>query len=158
MIDVDRLKAEHDEITQMATALRTILNEPVAPQLGELFELRAKLTDSLIKHLKTEDWILYPVLLQSHDLKVATTASELQAQGGSFSADYAQHCHRWTAETIKEDWPAYQSASLFLLDRLENRIDREETELYPLVGDRIGPDTVVKAAVTQFMPRRAQRR
>ena len=154
MIDVDRLHAEHEEIMEMAAALRVVLSEPVAPALGELFELRAKLTDSLIKHLKAEDWILYPVLLQSDDSDIAEIARQLQNQGGSFSADYAQHCHRWNTITIMEDWRTYQSESLRLLDRLEHRIDREETELYPLVGE-IGPETVVQKPVTQLVERHA---
>lgn len=142
MIDVAKLQAEHREIMQVANQLARLFEQSSAPSVVQLYELRTQLTSHLTKHLKTEDWILYPALLKSRDQKTVRTAQRLKDRVGGFSEIYAQHCSRWHPVSIALEWDLYREASLKLLEVLRDRIEGEERELFPLVDAGVTTETL----------------
>lgn len=133
MTDLTKLRGEHSEIQSIIRKLRYLTSQPSPPPQLHLFALRYELSSALIAHLKTEDWILYPQLMASADPHVAATAREFSEEMGGLAQAYREHCRSWSANAIAADWAGYCSASRGLIDALNNRITRENRELYPLL-------------------------
>ena len=107
--------------------------QPNAPPQLPLFILRRKLASTLIGHLKTEDWVLYPSLVASADAQIASTARTFSEQMGGLAAAFIGYSDKWNANAIAADWPGYCRESRAILDALTHRIARENRELYPLL-------------------------
>ena len=133
MIDLAKLRGEHARILTILAKLRQLIGKASQPPTLHLFALRHDLSATLIGHLKSEDWVLYPRLLASPDRAVAGSARAFGDEMGGMAAAYNQHCSRWTADAIAADWSGYCRESGTLIDALANRIRRENLELYPLL-------------------------
>lgn len=73
MSDFAKLRQDHADLVKMVRKLTEWIGQPSPPPQLELFELRRQITSTLIGHLKTEDWVLYPRLMKSGDESVAET-------------------------------------------------------------------------------------
>ena len=65
--EMQRLRAEH---AALVTLSRIVLDMTRAPQLlhpAELASARGLLREALVRHLKCEDWVLYPWLVATGD-------------------------------------------------------------------------------------------
>ncbi len=133
MTDLTKLRDEHSEIVKIVGKLRYLISQPSPPPQLHLFALRHELSATLIAHLKTEDWILYPELMASADTRVAAIAREFSEKMGGLARAYRDHCQSWSADAIAADWAGYCSASRGLIDALNSRITRENRDLYPLL-------------------------
>jgi hypothetical protein len=133
MPDLNQLRHEHAELTVIARQLSKMLSLDAPPPAQELHEVRMKLTSALIRHLKTEDWVLYPRLLRSSDKRVALTARTFSAEMGGLSKDYGDYASRWGANAIEADWDGYRRETSEILGALKVRMVREERDLYPLL-------------------------
>ncbi len=132
MLYIAQLREEHRELMVLARQLSAaIANPEPAPQV-ELFELRRKLSSALIGHLKVEDWALYPVLFEHADPSVAKTARRFSDEMGGLASAFAVYLERWTTMTIQANWSGFCTESADIIEVLTKRIEREETELYPL--------------------------
>jgi hemerythrin-like domain-containing protein len=129
---IGRLQSEHRELMALARRLSAAIAAPQpAPQV-ELFELRRKLASALIAHLKVEDWALYPALFDHHDPAVAEAARRFSDEMGGLASAFAVYSERWTTMTIQANWNGFCTESADIISALIKRIEREETELYPL--------------------------
>lgn len=133
MADLDKLRDEHTVIMRIVERLRFLVNQPKPPPQLHLFTLRHELSATLVGHLKTEDWTVYPMLRASRDPHIASLAQEFSAEMGGLAAAYLDHCEKWNAIAISSDWRGYGRDSGALLDLLTTRISRENHELYPLL-------------------------
>jgi iron-sulfur cluster repair protein YtfE (RIC family) len=133
MPDLNQLRHEHAELTVIARKLSKMLSLDAPPPAQELFEVRMKLTSALIRHLKTEDWVLYPRLLRSSDKRVALTATAFSAEMGGLSKEFAEYSSRWGANAIQDNWEGYRRDTSEILHALKVRMVREERDLYPLL-------------------------
>ena len=133
MADLDKLRDEHTVILGIVERLRYLVGQSTPPPQLHLFALRHELSATLIGHLKTEDWVLYPRMLASADPHIASTARAFSDEMGGLGAAYVDHCKTWNADAIAADWVGYSLASRVLLDALTKRISRENWEFYPLL-------------------------
>lgn len=133
MNDLTKLRTEHAELLEVARRLREMIALPSPPAKHDLFEIRRQLAATLIGHLKTEDWVLYPRLLASEDPHIAATARAFSDEMGGLAATFVDYIERWKADTIADDWAGYCRDSGALIDALTKRIGRENRELYPLL-------------------------
>jgi hypothetical protein len=133
MADLDKLRDEHTVILRLVERLRFLVDLPKPPPQLHLFTLRHELSATLVGHLKTEDWALYPLLRASPDPHIASLAREFSAEMGGMAAAYRDHCERWNATAITSDWRGYGRDCRALLTLLTTRISRENHELYPLL-------------------------
>lgn len=132
-VDLNRLRQEHAELTSLARQLSLLVAQSVPPQASKLYELRMRLTSALIRHLKMEDWVLYPSLLQSSNEQVAITARSFSAGMGGLAGDFGDYVKLWDAQAIESDWKGYQRATVAILQSLALRISREDRDLYSLI-------------------------
>ena len=132
MCAIENLQNEHLQLMVLARELYRHLQDNAPPPRLTLFHVRTKLASVLIRHLKTEDWVLYPTMMQSEQRDVRDTAFKLQEQMGSLADAFKQHMECWSALSIENNWDAYKVEAITLLKALERRITLEEADLYPL--------------------------
>ena len=133
MSDLMKLRQDHAELARMFRQLERIIGLQQPPSQLELFELRRSLMQTLIGHLKLEDWALYPRLIDSGDEEIAAAGRHFKEEMGGLAPAFVGYCEKWTANTIAADWPAYCSDTRALLDALLDRLTRENRELLPLL-------------------------
>ncbi|MGH6787109.1 MAG: hemerythrin domain-containing protein [Novosphingobium sp.] len=133
MTNLDKLHAEHADLEAIVARLWLLLGAEGCPNWVELHALRERLVITLTAHLKVEDWVLYPRLIDGSDLAVAAIARAFCDEMGGLAAAFIVYVERWDSPAIEADWPGYRAATAPILKALITRIEREERELYPLV-------------------------
>ena len=133
MSSLAQLRAEHAELVKIVREWEVLIEHETPPPSVELFDVRRRLSGLLISHLKAEDWVLYPPLLESSDPEVARVARNFVDEMGGLAASYSIFMERWDALSIQADWTHYQKEARAISQALGNRIVRENRELYPLV-------------------------
>jgi hypothetical protein len=136
MTDGAKLREDHAELVRITRALGEMIGRPTPPPQLELFDVRRRLSSTLIAHLKSEDWVLYPRLAASSDPEIAATGRAFNEEMGGLAAAFTAYVHNWSAAEIEADWPGYCAETRGIIDALMNRITRENRELLPLL-DRI---------------------
>ena len=129
--EMQRLRAEHAALDTLSRFLMTLVAEPDPPRATELASVRGMFRDTLVRHLKCEDWALYPRLKASGDPELARLAREFIFEMGHIADEFAAYDARWSAERVAADWPGFCAETEAVLDAIAMRIEREEDELYP---------------------------
>ncbi|WP_283420175.1 hemerythrin domain-containing protein [Sphingopyxis sp. Geo48] len=130
--EIERLRAEHAAIETLSRFLLALVAAPHPPRPTELAAVRGMLRDTLVRHLKCEDWALYPRMQSSGDAEVMRIARIFVDEMGHIAGDFAAYDARWTPEAVEADWDAFRGETIGILDALGMRIEREEQQLYPL--------------------------
>jgi hemerythrin-like domain-containing protein len=133
MSNLAALRQEHAELVEMVRELGAVVARPAPPPQTDLFEIRRKLTSILIAHLKAEDWVLYPRLLNSSDPEMSRVARAFCEEMGGLANAYSAYAEKWGANAIQHDWAGYCNESRGIIGALTHRITRENRELYPLL-------------------------
>jgi len=132
MVTIQHLRQEHAQLERIANRLAECISRFAPPPAAELFALRKELNATLIRHLKAEDWILYPMLLTSDDPVTAAIARAFMDEMGGLAAAFLAYADKWSASAIERDWEGYCSESQGIIEALTKRIIRENRDLYPL--------------------------
>lgn len=130
--EMRRLRAEHAALVTLSQILMDLVRAPEPPRPTELMSVRGMLRDTLVRHLKCEDWVLYPRLRTSGDPEVVGLASEFVHEMGHIAEDFGAYDSRWTADRIAGDWAGFCRETEVVLDVLGMRIEREDRDLYPI--------------------------
>lgn len=135
MTDLQKLREEHASLAVIGAELSRVVARDAPPASQDLYRLRMELASGLIRHLKTEDWILYPALLNSTDERIALIARAFSASMGGLASEFKDYSELWGANAIRKDWQGYQRETEKILRALTLRMAREERDLYPLLDD-----------------------
>jgi hypothetical protein len=65
MSNLASLREEHAQLIAIIRRLGALIAKDSPPPSTELAALRRELSSTLIRHLKAEDWILYPKLFDN---------------------------------------------------------------------------------------------
>ncbi|WP_294390893.1 hemerythrin domain-containing protein [uncultured Sphingomonas sp.] len=130
-----RLLAEHTQLRDLAATLGGMLAASEPPSDGTLTDTRWSMARLMLRHLPVEDRHVFR-RLEAHDnpavrARMAGFRIDLNALYGA----YQHHGARWTEDTVRADWFGYRAATRHLLASLTGMMDREESELYPLLDD-----------------------
>jgi len=93
----------------------------------------SELAGALRVHLAMEDRSLYPALAKHTDATIRGTATRFQKEMGGLSDALQDYSQRWTSTAIAGDWAGFRSETRAIVRALDERIRREERELYPLL-------------------------
>ncbi|MGV7122471.1 MULTISPECIES: hemerythrin domain-containing protein [unclassified Sphingopyxis] len=129
--EIARLRAEHAALVTLSRFLTKLVAAPHPPRATELAAVRGMLRDTLIRHLKCEDWALYPRLQAKGDPDLIALAETFVHEMGHLAADFAAYDARWTAEGIEARWSDFCAETTDMLSALAMRIEREDRDLYP---------------------------
>jgi hemerythrin-like domain-containing protein len=132
MREIERLRAEHSALVTLSGFLMDMVALPTPPRSTELASVRGMLRDTLTRHLKCEDWALYPKLQSRGDPGLSRLAKEFVDEMGHIAGDFIAYDTRWTPDTIAADWAGFCAETTGILDALAMRIEREEQDLYPV--------------------------
>lgn len=130
-----QLMTDHVELLDICQLLEGSITGDTPPPSVDLFGVRGRLTAKLIAHLKAEDWLLYPRLLESGDARVASTAQAFVEEMGGLAAAFNTYVESWDAFRIEREWAAYKAETAGIIAALRCRINRENRELYPLIEE-----------------------
>lgn len=137
MATLDLLKDQHHELLDIASALSLHLQiDRIAEMPDAVHELLLNLAGRLRVHLAMEDRGLYPLLLETRDETVKRLAREFIDDIGGLSARSRKYMLRWSVPRLISEHPRdFARETRELLQELSLRIEREETELYPLLKE-----------------------
>lgn len=146
--EMQRLRAEHAALVTLSRIILDMTSVPHPDRLAELATARGKLRDTLVRHLKCEDWVLYPRLKASGDPDLIRITREFELEMGDLAADFVAYDDQWTSERVAGDWSGFCRETMIVFDMLAMRVEREERELYPLADNLLGGRLVTGTAVT----------
>jgi hemerythrin-like domain-containing protein len=130
--EMQRLRAEHAALATLSRFLLALVAGPDLPRATELASVRGMFRETLVRHLKCEDWALYPRLKASGDPQLAELAREFILEMGHIADEFIAYDARWPGERVAVDWTGFCAETEAVLDAIAMRIEREERELYPV--------------------------
>lgn len=134
MLRADRLILEHLELAAIAADLvRHAEARPIDP--AAIATARWSLSRQLLAHLATEDRLLYPMLRRSPDPATAALAARFAAELGGLADAFKDYIRHWTPERMARDPDGFERDTRALSAQLDERIRREEAELYRHIPD-----------------------
>ena len=138
MRKTDSLRQQHTAILDVVAEFRGLLDpDKVVDNIPDIMGVMIGLSGKLKAHLTKENNELYPELLACGDPKLAETAGRFQSEMGSLSAAFETYMETWRSIMAIEDDPdGFIKVSEEILDALNDRINRENRELYTL-ADRL---------------------
>ena len=130
--EMQRLRAEHAALVTMSRIILDMVRAPHPPPAAELATARGQLRENLVRHLKCEDWILYPRLMATGDQELMRITRDFEIEMGDLAGDFIAYDDKWTSERVAADWTDFCRETVIVFDLLAMRVEREERELYPL--------------------------
>jgi hypothetical protein len=129
------LKRQHKEIQEIIDFLKLNLQEnKVRAEASQLAQNISFLAGKLRIHLLSEDDSLYPRLLGGTDTKAKETAERFFKEMGNLSQVFAEYKVKYNISSrILSNVEAYIKDTKIIVEALENRISREDKELYVLL-------------------------
>lgn len=131
MSELVKIREDHAELIRLIRRLAIFTEQPKAPPQLELFDLRRQLASLLIAHLKLEDWVLYPRLMNCGDPQISDLARVFNDEMGGLAAAFSNYSEHWSASAIGSDWEGYCRDTQVIIGALTDRITRENRELLP---------------------------
>ncbi len=131
---IEMCREQHAHLRSLAAELRALLDpEILAQQAAAARVLLSRLGGTLIVHLAMEDRSLYPSLLSCPDATLRETAQRFRDEMGGIRSEFAELTARWPgASAIAGDASGFASQVRAHLAALDERIRREDDELFPL--------------------------
>ncbi|AYV55293.1 hypothetical protein CH370_15340 [Leptospira kmetyi] len=134
---IGKLKKQHQIVNEYAHQIESEIDK-ANPNIGHLVELLSIFSASLLFHLNVEDMELY-LKMESYTHNSPTLVSLFeQYQKTMFGLkdtllDYASKYS--DPLTIEMNFSVFRDETEEILDHLRSRIDREESEFYPLIEE-----------------------
>lgn len=128
---IDKLLHQHALLRVFSAELLEVLSSDTPCDQNQLAAARWKLVRMFLQHLTTEERVLYRPLHHHHLPEVALTAQSFRIELDRFYERFEEHMGGWTWAKIEADWAGYKLAVRHMVDTLNERMDREEVELFP---------------------------
>ncbi len=145
--EMQRLRAEHAALVTLSRIILAMTEAPHPSDVDKLAVAREQLREALVRHLKCEDWILYPRLMSTGDAALMRITREFEIEMGGLAAEFVAYDEKWTGERVAADWPGFCRDTKIVFDLLAMRVEREERELYPVAETLYASGAAVGAPV-----------
>lgn len=137
--ELKRLRYEHAEMQALADQMRGLLalgHEVATPRLHPLWQHYQR---QLTRHLKCEDWILYPRIQAEMAQNIQQVADAITKNYGHLAEMVERHQQNWDGEADDHGWAVYTAEIVAILALAEERAMREERELFPILACAYAP-------------------
>lgn len=130
-----QFREQHTEMLTIAGEILARLSpQPLSQDAGEVRALLSQLLGKLTVHLAMEDKSLYPHLLEHQDENIKSLSAHYVDEMGNISMSVQEYKTRWPSKTAIERNPSeFIAETKGILTALEQRIKKENNELYKLV-------------------------
>lgn len=131
MEKLNMMKNQHKEISLVINELKKAIEVGDYQSCSKLINA---LAGKLVLHLKYEDEHLYPELQRSNDVAVKNKAELFIKEMGGLASIFNDFKGKYnTKSKIESDLEGFKNLSGEVVKALENRLYREDNELYKLV-------------------------
>lgn len=127
----ERLVAEHDAIERLLVDLERVARAILPDPIGGAVHLRA-LGLALAEHSANEESAVYTRLLDTPDTDTSRAAAEFSRSYAGLASEVACYLGEWTVECMTADWEGFVAATLAIVERIRERIQRETATIYML--------------------------
>lgn len=131
---IEKLYQQHRILRGLAAELLGLVSRDTPCDGRKLADARWRLARMLHQHLAVEERLVYRPLERDRRPEVAILAQSFRRELDDAYARYGQHLDHWTVEAIRSDWTGYRSAVGHLARFYEDRMEREEAQLFPLIN------------------------
>ncbi|MDV6236001.1 hemerythrin domain-containing protein [Leptospira ellisii] len=134
---IPKLKSQHLIVNEYAYQIESEMDKP-NPNIGHLVELLSIFSATLLFHLNLEDMELY-LKMENYTHNSPTLVALFEQYSKHMFGlkdtllDYASKYS--DPLTIEMNISSFRSETAEIMNHLKNRIDREESEFYPLIED-----------------------
>lgn len=135
MANIENLERQHEDIQQLFTLFKKQLNTPILDaNVDELVKSINTLAGKLKIHMGTEDRFLYPELSASENPRLKALSKSYNSEMLSLSETFNVYKNQYnTRSKILANTTGFLTHSRDILKQLEDRISKEDRELYPLL-------------------------
>lgn len=129
------LQEQHKRLLEMATEISNMIkNEELSKDANVLTKKLATFSGKIGVHLAIEDKALYPRLLKNSNEDIRRLTQKYIDEMGNIKAKVGNYIQKWRSPvSIQDNPPEFIKESEGIFKALAHRIERENTELYPLV-------------------------
>ena len=134
MTAITNLEAQHYEMAGIMLGLVNQVQGFHGPEQAYSITVQlAKLSHLLRRHLAIEDEWFYPAMIASDEPLAASLAAAYRDEVGGIAAAVESFLMQWNSSTvIGLGFDRFREELISLFHRIEDRIGREDQELYPL--------------------------
>ena len=129
---LERLLKDHDRLRDIARRLAAAVSTSRPPSATDLEEIRWELARESLQHLAHDERQVLAKIEQFGDDSARAVVATFRADLDSFNAAFREHMEHWTGSRVAATPSRYARSVRQLVSRLEDRLAREEQELYPL--------------------------
>ena len=133
-ITVESLMADHMRLRMHGDALIAAATSLQPADAARLQDVRWTLTREAHQHLILDERYVQVPLEQHASPAVRRKAAEMRQDSDRFREYWTAHIAEWTSDKVTQNWRSYGRAVRKLILTMNARLDREERELYPLLG------------------------
>ena len=137
MARTDRFKGQHRELVRIVAEISSLAEASQAEEKAKDISAQLHLlAGKLNVHLAMDDNALYPSLIGQKDERLAPLARKYVDEMGHIKEAFANFVAKWpTPKAIENDPVGFKKEIKGLFAALTLRIQKEETEPYPMVDE-----------------------
>jgi len=129
------LQKQHEQIHEIIQELLHVPQEKLEEKAFDISMKIGQLAGVLLFHLQSEDKFLYPNLMEHENSHIRSTAKAFTDEMGNLGEKFAVFKAKYMQpKNIKTNPEKFRQDLSDIATLLKNRIQREEMELYPLLG------------------------
>lgn len=134
MARTEMMRTQHSEIADLIGQIEAKMSADVLVNEGDgVRTLLSQLSGKVSVHLAMEDKALYPVMIDSGNDEACKMAESFMAEMGSLGGVFKEFVAKWPiGQVIKDDPTSFISEAQTVFKALKDRVQREESQLYPL--------------------------
>lgn len=133
MARTDKFREQHKKIGDIVKEIQGQLDEKnLTANSKNTVVLLGRLSGVIKLHLAMEDESLYPGLAKSANPKTKYVAEKFITEMGGIAKAYLSYADKWNEKAIRENAKGFITETTGIIKVLGERIQKEESELYPL--------------------------
>ncbi len=138
MTNIDNFIRQHKDIIEEVNHIdKTISKQDYQDHLDDFVSHINKLAGKLKIHLNSEDKFLYPNLVNGADIELKNMANSYIEDMGNIANAFTNYKNEFnTKSKINQKLDTFVSQTKLIVNKIRNRISKEETGLYKLIVEK----------------------
>lgn len=130
-MELDILRKQHKVILDIVSEIYSSMNQQVSEEsCKEIVTLLQMLADKLESHLRIEDNILYPTLLESSSKDIRRNTIIFKNSIADIAKGFENYITKWDENRIQKEYQFFVDESDKVLKLLSDRVEKEDHTLF----------------------------